>query len=189
MTPKAFEMVHLRPEQVHFERHGDTLSLTLSEQADVANAGGDSRSDVPGIQHYPRVVLRCCFPVSEESVYLSVRDASTEEQEEIGLIDDWTALAPADREAVAAELGLHYFVPQIKQVKQVKEEFGFLYWTVETDKGPKEFVMRNSVVHYAREVGPEHWLLIDVNQARYEIPKVSTLDVHSQKLVKRFLYL
>jgi hypothetical protein len=189
MTPKAYELVHLRPEQVHFQRRGDTLSLTLSEQAGMTNSGGDSQGVVPGIQHYPRVVLRCCFPVSEESLYLSVRDATTEEQEEIGLIDDWTALAPSDREAVAAELGLLYFVPQIKQVLRVKEEFGFLYWTVETDKGPKEFIMRNSVVHYAREVGPEHWLLIDVNQARYEIPDVSALDAHSQKLVRRFLYL
>lgn len=189
MTPKAFELVRLRPDQVRFERRGDTLSLTLFERANGAKSGGDSQSDVPGVQHFPRVVLRLCFPVSADSVYLSVRDASTEEQEEIGIIDDWTALSPADREAVAAELGLHYFVPQIQRVLQVKEEFGFLYWTVETDKGPKEFVMRNSVVHYAREVGPEHWLLIDVNQARYEIPKVSALDAHSQKLVKRFLYL
>lgn len=189
MTPKAFELVRLRPEQVHFERHGDTLSLTLLERLDNANAGGDSRNDVPGVKHFPRVVLRLCFPVSADSVYLSVRDASTEEQEEIGIIEDWTALAPADREAVAAELGLHYFVPQIQRVVRIKEEFGFLYWTVETDKGPKEFIMRNSVVHFAREVGPEHWLLIDVNQARYEIPNVSALDAHSQRLVKRFLYL
>jgi hypothetical protein len=159
------------------------------EQADGVKVGGDSRGEVPGVRHFPRVVLRLCFPVSADSVYLSVRDASTEEQEEIGIIEDWMSLAPADREAVAAELGLHYFVPRITRVLRVKEEFGFLYWTVETDKGPKEFIMRNSVVHYAREVGPEHWLLIDVNQARYEIPKVSALDAHSQKLVKRFLYL
>jgi hypothetical protein len=184
---KSYEMVHLSADQVRFERHGDTLSLTLSENPSVS--GGDTQSEVPGVRRYPRVVLRCCFPVSEEAHYLSVRDASTEEQDEIGIIDDWTALHPQDRDAVAAELGLHYFVPQVRQVHHVKEEFGFLYWTVETDKGPKEFVMRNSVVHFAREVAPEHWLLIDVNQARYEIPCVNALDPHSQRLVRRFLYL
>ena len=90
---------------------------------------------------------------------------------------------------MAAELSLHYFVPRITRVRAVKEEFGFLRWTVETDKGPKEFVMRNSVVHYAREIAPDHWLLIDVGQARYEIPDLERLDAASQRLVRRYLYL
>ncbi len=172
MTPKAYEVVILRPDQVRFQRQGDTLSLTLADGT-----------------HYPRVILRSCFPVSEERSYISVRDATTEEQEEIGIIQDWDALDEENRQALAAELTLHYFVPRIQRVKSIREEFGFLYWSVETDKGPKEFVMRNSIVHYARQVGPERWLLIDVNQARYEIPQVSALDGPSQKLVKRFLYL
>ncbi len=177
--PKTYELARLRPEQVRFERHGDTLSLTLT-----GAAGGEP-------QHYPRVVLRCCFPVSDEVSYLSVRQTKQDEDEEreIGVIEDWTLLRPEDRAAVAAELGLHYFVPQITRVRSIREEFGFLYWSVRTDRGPKDFVMRNNVVHYAREVGPNRWLLIDVNLARYEIPDLAKLDAHSQKLVKRFLYL
>jgi hypothetical protein len=169
---KSYEVVRLDPNEVHFERHGDTLSLTL-----------------PDGTRYPRVVLRCCFPVSQEQVLLSVRDANTEDQDEIGIIGNWTELRPADRQAVAAELGLHYFVPEIKVVHKVKDEFGFLYWSVETDKGPRDFVMRNNVVHFAREVGPQHWLLIDVNQARYEIVDLTKLDTRSQRIVIRALYL
>jgi hypothetical protein len=168
---KAFELVYLTPERVHFERRGDTLALTLDEQT------------------YPRVVLRSCFPVSQEQRYLSVRDANGEEQPELGMIEDWTALGDRDRQAVAAELGLHYFVPQVKRVLKIKDELGFLYWTVETDKGPKEFVMRNNVIRYAREISPRHWLLIDVNEARYEIPDIDALDHPSQKLIRRYLYL
>jgi len=169
---RFFEVVHLEPEQVSFQRDGDTLSLTLADGT-----------------RYPRVALRCAFPVSDETVLLSVRDACTEEQVEIGIIDDWGRLREKDRVAVAAELGLHYFVPRITCVHHVKEEFGFLHWTVDTDKGPKEFVMRNSVVHYAREIGLDHWLLIDVGQARYEILDLKRLDGNSQRLVRRFLYL
>ena len=69
---------------------------------------------------------------------------------------------------MAAELSPTILCPA-SPVRAIKEEFGFLRWTVETDKGPKEFVMRHSVVHYAREIGPNHWLVIDVGQARYEI--------------------
>lgn len=176
MAAKAFEVVYLRPDQVHFERQGDTLALTLTD---------DERQ----VHHYPRVALRSCFPVSEDQVYLSVRDASAEEQAELGIIQDWTILDKADRQAVAAELGMLYFVPKINRVLKIKEELGFLYWTVETDKGTKEFVMRNKVIRYAREVSPGHWLLIDVNDARYEIRDINTLDRQSQKLVRRFLYL
>lgn len=183
---KAFEVVYLDPERVIFERKGDTLSLML--QTDDAPDGVPDGA-LPNIVHYPRVALRACFPVSDNTEFLSVRDATDETIPELGIIEDWSQLPPASRDAVAAELGLHYFVPEITQVFNIKEELGFLYWTVETDKGRKEFVMRNSVIHYAREVAPGHWLLIDVNEARYEIPDIVILDARSQKLVQQFLYL
>ncbi|MBN1874286.1 MAG: DUF1854 domain-containing protein [Anaerolineae bacterium] len=169
---KAFEVIYLQPADVHFERHEDTLSLTVTpENAEAV--------------YYPRVVLRSCFPVSKNTVFLSVRDAT--DDKEIGIIEDWTKLLVEDRDAVATELNMHYFVPQIHRILDVKEELGFLYWTVETDKGLQEFVMRNSVIRYTREVSPGHWLLIDVNEARYEISDLGILDTHSQKLAERFL--
>ncbi|HOU16028.1 MAG TPA: DUF1854 domain-containing protein [Anaerolineae bacterium] len=183
--PKAFEVVYLDPQRVTFERKGDTLSLTL--QTDAAPDG--AADGTTNIIHYPRVALRACFPVSDSTEFLSVRDATDEALPELGIIEDWSQLQSDSRAAVAAELGLHYFVPEITQVFEIKEELGFLYWTVQTDKGRKEFVMRNSVIHYAREVAPGHWLLIDVNEARYEIPDVAALDAHSQKLIQQFLYL
>jgi hypothetical protein len=167
---KAFEVVYLNPQDVIFERRGDTLTLTL--------ANGD---------HYPRVILRSCFPVSDQSSYLSVRDASEEGHPEIGIVEDWTQLTSASREAVADELRLHYFVPEIRRIHEVKEELGFLYWTVQTDKGRQEFVMRNSIIRYTREVSPGHWLFIDINESRYEIPDVTALDARSQRLVQQYL--
>jgi hypothetical protein len=186
---KAFEVVYLDPERITFERKGDTLSLTLQTDVASPDAPDGVLEGTDNIIHYPRVALRACFPVSDSTEFLSVRDATDEAIPELGIIEDWSQLQPASRDAVAAELGLHYFVPKIIQVFSIKEELGFLYWVAETDKGRKEFVMRNSVIHYAREVAPGHWLLIDVNEARYEIPDVAVLDAHSQKLVQQFLYL
>ena len=172
MIPKSYEAVYLAPRLLHLERTGDTLSMVLEDGT-----------------RYPRVVLRCCFPVSDGATFLSVRDATAEEQPEVGIIEDWAQLDEASRAAVAAELGLYYFVPKVTSILDIREELGFLYWTVETDKGLKEFVMQNSVIHYARQVGPNRWLLIDLNQARYEIPNVSALDRRSLRLVAQFLYL
>ena len=117
---KAFEVVFFDPKGIHFMRHGDTLSLTHTENNISV--------------HYPRVVLRSCFPVSDGKVFLSVRDATDGKQIEIGLIEDWSKLAPEDREAVTTELNLHYFVPKIQRINAITEELGFLYWSVDTDK-------------------------------------------------------
>ena len=175
MERKPYEIILLEPEHVDFERMGDTLSLTLEED---------------GVSvRYPRVIVRAAFPVSDKATYLSVRDASHEDHPEIGIIEDWHLLADSDQAAVEAELQLYYLVPVITHVVTIREELGFLYWTVETDKGRREFVMRNSVIHCAREVEPGHWLLIDVNEARYEIIRVAALDGRSQRLLKHFLYL
>ena len=172
MNQRPFDIVYLEPEQIRFQRDGDTLRMRMV--------------DGP---NYARVVLRSCFPVDDGDVLLSVRDATTEEQDEIGIIRDWRELRAEDREAVAAEMALHYFVPIVTEVRDIRSEFGFLYWDVETDKGPLQFTMRDSVAHFAREVSPTRWLLIDINQARYEIRDLDALDERSQRLIERELRL
>ena len=171
---KTYEVTYLTPESIEFTRRGDTLSLTVSDTSGVA-------------VQYPRVVLRSCFPVSDQAAFLSVRDADADKQPEIGIIEDWTKLSGPDREAVAAELDLYYLVPKITRVDSIKEELGFLYWQVQTDKGPQEFVMRNNITRNTREVSPGHWLIIDVNAARHEIEQFAALDGRSQKMLARFL--
>lgn len=167
---KSFEVIYLQPDQTQFSRTGDTLSLAV-------NIDGEE-------VHYPRVVLRSCFPVSDTNKYLSVRDANDEKLTEIGVIEDWTLLSHDDREAISAELNLFYLVPRITKIHDIKDDLGFLYWKVDTDKGPQEFAMRNSVIRYSRQVGPGHFLLIDVNQARHEIMDIESLDSRSQRLLQ-----
>jgi len=168
----SLQLNYLDPGAVHFRREGETISMTTDDGAS-----------------YPRVVLRNCFPMDRDSRYLSVRDATSEDYDEIGIIQDYRALPEADREAVATEIALFYFVPRIRRVRSLKNEFGFLYWEVDSDKGPLEFVMRDNVIHYVRPVGRDHYMLIDVNRARYEIMDLSALDKRDQKLVRRYLSL
>ena len=90
----TLKLNYLDPLAVHFTRHGETISMTTT--------AGDS---------YPRVVLRNCFPMDRNSLYLSVRDATSEDYDEIGIIEDFAALPEVDRQAVATEIALFYFVP------------------------------------------------------------------------------
>ena len=83
----------------------------------------------------PVVVLASIFQHSPLTLFVR-SDAGTDT---VQLVDTPTA-------AVLRELRLHYFVPVIQQIYNIKDEFGFLYWTVETERGKKEFTMRDSII-------------------------------------------
>jgi hypothetical protein len=174
MPLDSFEAVYLDPKRVHLEHQGENLTFT----------------DEKGT-FFPRVTLRRCFPLSSENVDILVRIPESEEDRsrELGILRDCGELDAISQESIVRELKLFYFVPQIKQVQKIKEEFGFLYWTVMTDRGQKEFIIRDNIVSSTRQISPHRWLLIDINQARYEIQDLDLLDAHSQDLVKRSLLL
>ena len=109
---------------------------------------------------HPHVTLRRCFPLSGDDILLIVRVPDGDgEEHELGIVADVAQLDPESLDAVMRELRLHYFVPVIRRILEIREEFGFLYWTVETDRGQKEFITRDSVVSAAREVSTGRWLL------------------------------
>jgi hypothetical protein len=171
---ESFAIIYLDAQSVCFEYQGENLTLT----------------DQNGV-FYPRVTLRRCFPLSagHTNILVRVPESEADQGQELGLIADINDLPDASREAVLRELRLHYFVPNIQRILSIREEFGFLYWNVETDRGPKEFVMRDSVIGSVRQVSPGRWLVIDINQTRYEVRDFSALDEHSQELLQRFLLL
>jgi hypothetical protein len=49
--------------------------------------------------------------------------------------------------------------------------------------------MRDSIIGQVRQVGPGRWLIIDINQTRYEIHNFEQLDELSQDLIERYLLL
>ena len=171
---ESFELVYLDPGKVHFAYQGENLTMTTGE----------------GV-FYPRVTLRRSFPLSAKNTNLLVRVPETEKDPgyELGMIADFRELDQNSLEAVQRELALFYFVPAIQRVLSIREEFGFLYWSVETDRGAREFIMRDSVISSVRRVSERRFLLIDINQTRYEVPDLDALDAHSQQLLKRYLLL
>lgn len=174
IIPETFEMVYLDPGKIRFGYDGENLTF-LNSDGTV----------------YPRVTLRRSFPLSAENTYILVRVPDNEEElgKELGMIADVQDLEARSREAVLRELLLHYFVPVIQRILTIREEFGFLYWMVDTDRGEKEFTMRDSIINSVRQISAGRWLLIDINQTRYEIHDFDGLDAHSQILLRRYLLL
>jgi hypothetical protein len=170
----SFAIIYLDPKVVCFAYQGENLTFT--------NADGT---------FYPRVTLRRCFPLSAKRANIIVRIPESEADQgfELGIIENLEELDPASQEAVLRELQLHYFVPSILNIHTIREEFGFLYWDVETDRGPKEFIMRDSIIGSVRQVSPTRWLVIDINQTRYEVRDINDLDPKSQELLRKNLLL
>lgn len=173
-THESFEIIRIDTPAARFTYDGENLTFTDSNGT-----------------YYPCVSLRRCFPLSTENTDVLVRVPDTEETRgyEIGIMDSIEDLEPSSRTAVERELSLFYFVPVIQKILSIREEFGFLYWSVETDRGNKDFIMRDSITSSVRRVSEGRWLIIDINQTRFEVHDFESLDSHSQKLLRRYLLL
>ncbi len=171
---ESFEIVYLDPRSIRFAYDGENLTFT----------------DRDGT-FYPRVTLRRGFPLSAKDTHILVRtpDEEMNRGRELGIIPDVNELDPESRKAVLRELSQFYFVPGIQRILTIREEFGFLHWSVETDRGAKEFIMRDSVIGSVRKISEGRYLLIDINQTRYEVSNLEALDEHSQALLRRYLLL
>src|ERR1043165_2762243 len=93
-----------------------------------------------GNESWSNVAVYRAFPVSDPNRYVGFVDS---DGQEIGLIREIKELDTESRRILERELELRYFVPIVRCVVDAKEEFGSVYWTVETDRGQAEIVVRN----------------------------------------------
>jgi len=142
--------------------------------------GGFVRLAIGDGEIYPRVALYRAFPFSYPDRYISVRDM---EGKEIGMIRDLREFDEETVRLIERELERRYFTPVIRRIDSIKEEFGYAYWTVETDAGPRRFTVRE-MHHNVVMLSPDHVLIIDVDGNRYEIPDYQRLDPKSRKMIE-----
>ncbi|MBQ8798599.1 MAG: DUF1854 domain-containing protein [Lachnospiraceae bacterium] len=136
-------------------------------------------------EEYSRVQVVRMFPFSEPGKYISIRTAE-ETSKEIGVIESMDTFPQEVGEMLLEQLGLRYFTPIITKVYQIKDQYGFAYFDVETDRGRCRFVIRmggNAVVH----LSDTRIIISDIDENRFEIPDVSKLTVKEQKKLDLFL--
>lgn len=119
-------------------------------------------------------------PLSYPEKYLSLLDGKGKE---ITMVKEPAKeLSRENWELIQEELRRRYLNGVVLKVLQANTEFGATYWTVETDRGLKEFVTQ-SLQENAQWLGPSHLLLVDVDGNRFEIPDINALDEESKKRV------
>ncbi len=137
-------------------------------------------------EKYDRVSFYAGFPFADPDRFISVRE-SNEKAKEIGIIKDLSTDVDADTALIIKEqLGLRYFIPEITKIYNIKDEFGFSYWDVETNRGRCKFAakMNSSSVVYLTDT---RILITDLDDNRFEIPDFTKLSAKELKKLDLFL--
>lgn len=158
---------HVDPETIRLFREPPwLLRLTI----------GDDRS-------YLKVRVVCAAPLSQPDRYICLLD---EKNEVICTVEDPIVLDTTSQQIIQEELNQRYMTAIIKRVDSLKSEFGVSYWEVETDRGNREFVVRN-VSENAQWITDRRLLLVDVDGNRFEIANLEVLDKKSRGLIEMVL--
>ena len=122
------------------------------------------------------------FPVQAPTKGISlVRDGG----KEVAWIDDLEAM-PADiRALVTEELDGREFMPEILSIKGVSSYATPCTWTVKTDRGDTEFVLKGE--EDIRRLGAYSLLIADSHGIHFLIRDMFGIDKGSRKILDRFL--
>jgi len=110
-----------------------------------------------------------------------------EKKREHALLPGIDALAPDSRAVAERALGERYLIARIVRVHETSVHLGTRYWTVDTDRGPRRFAMREPRKNVHWLVPRQRCLIRDTMGNRYEIEALAALDARSQAEVNRVL--
>lgn len=161
------------------------IRAVTADNAVFARTEGGFVSMDFGDKHYSRISVHRCFPHSDPTHYISIREPENDGKE-IGLIEDITALPEETRKMLTEQMELRYFAPKILKVHDVKSEYGYSYWDVTTDRGRCRFTARmggGSVY----SIGKDRYLVNDLDGNRFEIPDLYALTPKEIKKLDLFI--
>lgn len=159
------------------------LRMLDPRRVKVFRVAGITRLTLENERSYTRVSVARAFPLSAPGHYIGFLDASGKD---VGMIYDPEQLDHESRRVVEEELERRYFVPVVERVLSVREEFGTIYWRVETDRGEKEIVVRN-LRDNLQELSPTRLIITDIEGNRFEFPDITRVDGKTQNIIMRGL--
>lgn len=138
------------------------------------------RLTIAGDRSYLMVRVVRAAPLSQPSRYICFLD---EKNEVIWTVEDPSLLDVDTRRILQEELNQRYMTAVIEVINSLRNEFGVSYWDVQTNRGNREFVVRN-VSESAQWISPRRLMLVDVDGNRFEIPDTGVLDKRSLSLIE-----
>lgn len=158
--------------------------LTKKNAVFARTEGGFVSLEFDG-KKWDRVQVVRLFPFTEPDQFISIRTVE-ERSREIGVIEDMKKVSGETRKMLEEQLNLHYFTPVIRKVLDIKDEYGYAYFHVLTDRGECRFTINmggNAVVRLT----DTRLLITDLDENRFEIPDVLQLSQKEQRKLDLFL--
>ena len=122
------------------------------------------------------------YPLSAPDEGLSLMNT---DGHEVLWIDRLSALPPAWRQLLEAELAVRELTPQVTALLDVSSFSTPSTWTVDTDRGRTSFVLKSE--DDIRRLGDGRLLIHSAQGLNFSIADRSRLDKPSRKLLERFL--
>lgn len=138
-----------------------------------------------GDKEYERVGVYLTFPLTNPEEFISIRETD-EKAKEIGVIRSLKDMKKDVQEMVQEQIRLRYFLPVIRKVMDVKDEYGYAYWHVMTDFGVCRFTTHmggDAVIN----IGGSRYQITDIDGNRYELPDLYALTVMERKKLDLFI--
>jgi hypothetical protein len=137
----------------------------------------------PQGQRVARVVPVRAFPIQAPQDGISLVDP---EGHEVAWFAQLEAIPQPARGLIEEELARREFMPVIQRIAAVSGFSTPCIWTVDTDRGRTEFVLRGD--EDIRRIGSARALLIaDAHGINYLVPDQLALDAYSKRVLDRFL--
>lgn len=170
MLEKAARIIKIDASNSTFEMKNRFLTLKHTED-------GEEKT-------YDRVFLHRAFPHELMWEYISVIG---EDNKEIGLIYKINDFDEETVKLLKTEIERKYFSPEISEIQNLKERYGFSYWKVKTADGRHlNFTMQDTFRNIIR-IGDDQALLVDVDGNRYTIKSITELDRKSYRRIELYL--
>ncbi len=134
---------------------------------------------------YERVKVVRLFPFTDANKYISIRQ-NDEKAREIGIIEDLDELEEETREMLEEQLRLNYFTPVIEKIYNIKDEYGYAYFHVKTDKGECKFAI-NMASNAVTKLSDSRLIITDLDENRFEIRDVNALTQKERRKLDLFL--
>jgi hypothetical protein len=133
-------------------------------------------------RRYEGIVPVRAFPIAAPNEGVSLVG---EDGHELAWIDQLAELPAALRALLEEEFAEREFVPQIRRLKKVSTFSTPSIWTVETDRGDAEFVLKSE--EDIRRLGQGALLITGGQGVHFAIQNMASLDRGSRRLLERFL--
>jgi len=135
---------------------------------------------IAGRGEWTKVALRLAFPYSDPDHYVAL----VCDGEEIGMVRDPEELDPDSRALVREELKKRYHVPEILRVLDVRDQNTAAVWTVETEKGVRQLLVRDR--HNFRRFREGDVVIVDVDGNRFRLRRDRAFDRESRRLIDNY---